>query len=100
MLKARLGKLDVTGYKVSGSIKGEKDKRAVIITGTFEQEDGTKTALNSPLIKFDKKTFNFEDDVKVIIDDLEDEVREYIKGTKRAQQTMFGVVDSKQLEVV
>ena len=92
MVQARLMKLEITGYSVSGSIEGEKDKRGVIITGTFTHPNGSKTALNSPLIKFNQDEFKFESDVKVIIDELEDEITQYINGSKRLAPEIF--VDS------
>lgn len=99
MLQERMLKLEVTGYKVTGSIVGEKDKRGVIITGVFVHANGAKTALNSPLIKFNQDEFKFESDVKVIIDDLEEEVTQYINGEKRAQQELFVDTPSDKLEV-
>lgn len=99
MLQDRMMKLEVTGYKVTGSINGEKDKRGVIITGVFTHENGSKTALNSPLIKFDQDQFKFEQDVKIIIDELEDEVQQYVNGEKQAQQDLFVDTPSDNLEV-
>ncbi len=89
MMQETLKRLDVTGYSVSGSIDGEKDKRGVIITGTFTHPNGSVTALNSPLIKFNHDDFKFEGDVKVIIDDLEEEIQDYINGVKRLQPEIF-----------
>jgi hypothetical protein len=89
MIAERLMKLEINGYSVSGSIQGEKDKRAVIILGTFTHANGSKTALNSPLIKFNQDEFKFEGDVKVIIDNLEDEVKQYLNGEKRNAPELF-----------
>jgi len=89
MMQERLMKVEINGYTVSGSIQGEKDKRGVIILGTFTHPNGSKTALNSPLIKFDQDEFKFEGDVKVIIDNLENEVQMYLNGEKRNQQELF-----------
>ena len=104
MVTDRLSKLEITGYSVSGSIEGEKDKRSVIISGTFTQANGAKTALNSPLIKFNRDEFKFESDVKNIIDDLEDEVTAYINGEKRLQQDAFvdtpsDVIEEEEMKV-
>lgn len=98
MIQDRLSKIEITGYSVSGSINGENDKRGVIITGTFEQENGSVTALNSPLIKFDQDVFKFEGDVKALIDELEDEIVAYINGEKRLQADAFSNTEEK-LEV-
>jgi hypothetical protein len=98
MMQERLMKLEVNGYSVSGSIQGEKDKRAVIILGTFTHPNGSKTALNSPLIKFNQDEFKFEGDVKVIIDNLEDEVKQYVNGEKRNAPELFTDTPSDTLE--
>ncbi len=98
MVQNTLSKIEITGYAVSGSIDGEKDKRAVIITGTFTHPNGSVTALNSPLIKFNQDEFKFEGDVKVIIDDLEDEVQQYINGEKLLQPEIFTDTPSDTLE--
>ncbi len=99
MMQERLMKLEVNGYSVSGSIQGEKDKRGVIILGTFTHPNGSKTALNSPLIKFNQDEFKFEGDVKVIIDNLEDEIEMYLNGEKRNQPDLFVDTPSDALEV-
>ena len=97
MMQDRLSKLEINGYSVSGSIEGEKDKRGVIIMGTFTHPNGSKTALNSPLIKFNQDTFKFEGDVKVIVDNLEEEVQAYLNGEKRNQQELFQDENTEQL---
>lgn len=95
MVQETLKRLEITGYAVSGSIDGDKDKRAVVITGTFIHPNGSVTALNSPLIKFNQDEFKFEGDVKVIIDDLEEEVEAYINGEKLLQPDIFTEVESE-----
>ena len=100
MMQERLMKLEINGYSVSGSIQGEKDKRGVIILGTFTHPNGSKTALNSPLIKFNQDEFKFEGDVKVIIDNMEDEVQSYLNGEKRNQPDLFVDTPSDKLEAV
>lgn len=97
MMQERLMKLEINGYTVSGSIQGDKDKRGVIILGTFTHPNGSKTALNSPLIKFNQDEFKFEGDVKVIIDNLEEEVQMYLNGEKRNAPELFQDNDSPAL---
>lgn len=89
MVKETMKKIDITGVAIAGEIDGEKDKRSVVITGTMLQENNVKTALNSPRLKMNQDLFKFESDVKIIIDDLEDEVFAYLFENKKAQLGLF-----------
>ena len=78
-------KITINGFSVSGQIEGEKDKRGVVLSGTMGQVNGTKSSINSPLIKFNQDVFKFEDQVKVIVDKIEDEVALYLFENKKAE---------------
>ncbi len=89
MVKETMKKIDITGVSINGEIDGEKDKRSVVISGTMLQENNAKTALNSPRLKMNQDIFKIESDVKIIIDDLEDEVFLYLFENKKAQLALF-----------
>jgi len=84
-----LKKIDVTGIAISGSIEDDKDKRAVIITGTQLMSNNSKTALNSPRIKLNTNQFTFESDVQDIVNKISEEVCEYLFEGKKAQLELF-----------
>lgn len=89
-------KLDVTGIAISGEIDNDKDKRSVIITGTYLQENNSKTALNSPRIKLGNDQFKFEADVQELVNDIEEEVSLYLFNGKKSQLSMFDNQDEEE----
>lgn len=93
--KINMDKIAITGVAISGVIEDDKDKRSVIITGTMMQENGSKTALNSPRIKLNTDQFKFESDVQEIINDLSTEVFQYLYEGKAAQLDLFATDDKK-----
>ena len=82
-------KLNVTGVSICGEVDGAKYKRSVVITATQLQENKSKTALNSPRIKLNQNVFKFEGDIQTIVNELADEVEEYLFHGKRAQLDLF-----------
>jgi len=76
-----LGKVDITGVSVSG----QEDNRGAIITGTFDIQNGVKTALNSHRIKFSSTFFGWESEVGELIDELQKECYLYLFKNKKAQ---------------
>lgn len=82
-------KMAITGVSIRGEVENEKDGRSVVITGTMEQENKSKTALNSPSIKLANDQFKFEADVQDIINDLDEEVMAYLFDGKKYQLDAF-----------
>jgi len=83
-----ISNIEITGVSVTGEVDGDKDGRSVVITGTMLQENGSKTALNSPRIKLANDKFKFEADVQDILNELEEEVIGYLFEGKKAQLEM------------
>jgi hypothetical protein len=72
--------------EVSGcSLSGDDDKIAIVMTGKMTQANQSKVAINSPRIATHQNTFGFEEDLKRIIEIVNDEAREYIFNNKKAQ---------------
>jgi len=84
----QMKKINITGVSISGEIDGDKDKRSVVISGTMAQENGSKTALNSPNIKLNNDQFKFEGEVQDIVNSLTEEVQAYLFEGKKAQLEM------------
>lgn len=83
-----ISNIEITGVSITGQMEDDKDKRSVVITGTMLQENGSKTALNSPRIKLANDQFKFEAYIQDIVNELEEEVIGYLFEGKRAQLEM------------
>lgn len=84
--------IDVNGLALSG----QDDNRGVIIMGTLKTEAGPNVALNSPRLKFNATTYGFEEALEDRIDQLEEEVYQYIYKGKAAQLDMFSGGDEEE----
>ena len=93
-------KITVTGVNITGDKAEGTDKRAIVITGKLYQANGSQIAMNSPRIKMNQDQFGFEDQVAMIIEKLEEEVRSYIFDGKKAQLDLFDAQEEPMRAVV
>lgn len=77
--------------KVRGvSFSGQNDNVGVVLTGSFTVSNNQKTAINSPRLEFNTKTFGFEKELEEIAADIETEVYAFLFKNKKAQLELFG----------
>lgn len=77
--------------KVRGvSFSGQNDNVGVVLTGSFTVSNNQKTAINSPRLEFNTKTFGFEKELEEIAADIETEVYAFLFKGKKAQLELFG----------
>ncbi len=80
------------------SIKGENDKIAVVISSVLSCK-GNATALNTPRIPLSRSTYGFEVALAESVDEIEEEVFQYLFSGKEAQiQMNFEENDGDQSE--
>lgn len=72
------------------SFSGQDDNVGVVLTGLFAVSNNQKTAINSPRLKFNTKTFGFEEELDKIVADIETEVYAFLFKGKKAQLELFG----------
>lgn len=78
-------KIRVTGIALSG----KEDAKGCIITAVMKSQTNSSMAINTHRISFKSTTYGFEDDLKVICDDIENEVFRYLFEGKQAQLSLF-----------
>lgn len=71
------------------SLSGKEDNSAVIITGVVEAETGQGMAYNTHRVKLNEEVYGWEENLKQIIEEIHDEVYEYIYGGKVLAPDMF-----------
>lgn len=72
------------------SFSGQDDNVGVVLTGLFAVSNDQKTAINSPRLEFNAKTFGFEKELEEIAADIETEVYAFLFKGKKAQLELFG----------
>lgn len=72
------------------SFSGQDDNVGVVLTGLFAVSNDQKTAINSPRLEFNAKTFGFENELEEIAADIETEVYAFLFKGKKAQLELFG----------
>lgn len=72
------------------SLSGQGDNVGVVLTGLFTVNNGMKTAINSPRMKFDVESFGFEEELENIVSAIEEESYKFLYEGKRAQLSLFG----------
>lgn len=72
------------------SFSGQDDNVGVVLTGLFAVSNNQKTAINSPRLKFNTKTFGVEEELDKIVADIETEVYAFLFKGKKAQLELFG----------
>lgn len=73
------------------SYSGQGDNVGVVLTGLFAVSNNQNTAIKSPRLKFNTKTFGFEEELEEIVADIENEVYAFLFKGKKAQLELFGV---------
>jgi hypothetical protein len=76
-----LKKINITGISVSGI----GQKRGCIITATYTSPTGKKRGIVTEIINFNLQKYGFEDEFERLINDLEEEVYEFVFNNKRAK---------------
>lgn len=71
------------------SISGQDAKKGAIITGVWNCFGNYKISLNTPRIMLDQQQFEFEDELNISVEEIEDEVFAYLFKNKRAQLGLF-----------
>lgn len=72
------------------SFSGQDYNVGVVLTGLFAVSNDQKTAINSPRLVFNTKTFGFEKELEEIAADIETEVYAFLFKGKKAQLELFG----------
>ena len=72
------------------SFSGQDYNVGVVLTGLFAVSNDQKTAINSPRLVFNTKTFGFEEELEEIAADIETEVYAFLFKGKKAQLELFG----------
>lgn len=80
------------------SISGQDSKRGGIITGVWNCFANYKISMNTPRIIFDQDQFEFEDELILQVQEIEDEVFSYLFKNKRAQLELFPGKDKGESE--
>lgn len=80
--------------EVTRVIWGGQDQLAgVKFGGKLESWNGSKLPLNTPRIVFRSEKLGFEDDARILSEDIANEVWNFIKDDKRALQNLFDGVE-------
>jgi hypothetical protein len=89
-----LKKIDISGIQTSG--KG--DKRGCVINAKFTSPTGKKRKKEVPteFINFSTQKYGFEDELDRLVNDLEDEVYEFIFNNKRAKAVQGDLFKDQQ----
>lgn len=86
----KIGKSVQEKFEVRGvSFTGSGDNIGVVITGLYTFDNGLKTAINSPRVKFDNPLFGNEEELEEICTEIENEVYEFLFEGKSAQLELF-----------
>lgn len=81
-----LGRLNVHGLSWSGN----GDTSGIVVSAVFETVNGSKSALNTPHIKFARASYGFEEELEAITNEIKDEAYKYLFEGKQAQLSLFG----------
>lgn len=87
-------KINVSGVSISG--KG--DKIGVVITSIFTVDNKQKIAINTPRIMLKAQTRGFEEELEKLIEEIKDEVYDFLFNGKVANPEMFGPEDFEKPE--
>lgn len=71
------------------SISGKDENKGCVITGVVEAETGQGMAFNTHRIQFKGEVYGWEQKLKDIVEDLENEAYEYLFNGKVAEPDMF-----------
>lgn len=85
--KRLIENLEVNTVTISGD--GE-EKQKILLSGTLVVANGSKVAVNSPLVSLSGSTFGVETTLETILDRLLEETSKYLDEDKRAQLSLFG----------
>ncbi len=92
--QAIVEKVTATGIAISGT-----DKIGVVITGKIETDGGMKSAMNTPRLQLDREVFGFEGELDTLVEELEEEVYNYLYENKKSQLSLFEEHDHEHAEV-
>lgn len=80
----------IESYAPTGiSINGQDAKKKAIITGVWGCFGNYKISMNTPNILIDQNQFEFEDELSISLQEIEDEVFAYLFKNKGAQLDIF-----------
>jgi hypothetical protein len=89
----QLKDITVTGI----SIKGKKEKLAVVITGKRRMYKNIFQPMNSGRIQLNQKLYGFENDLEDLVPEIKKEVYEYLFEDKCLNPTLFGENEQKEV---
>lgn len=74
----------------SVSLSGKGDNVGVVISGLMTTGNNKKTAINSPLLKFNSEVYGFEDELEELCLIIEKEAYSFLFKGKKSQLSLFG----------
>lgn len=80
------------------SLSGKDDNVGVVISGLLTTGNNKKTAINSPLLKFNPEVYGFEDELEEICGQIEREAYEFLFKGKKAQLDLFGAEGNDEID--
>lgn len=87
----------IDSYAPTGiCINGQDSKRKAMITGVWNCHGNYKISLNTPNILLESDQFEFEDELNISVDEIEDEVFAYLFKNKRSQLELFNASEKKE----
>lgn len=78
------------------SLSGKDDNVGVVISGLMTTGNNKKTAINSPLLKFNSEVYGFEEELEEICGDIEKEAYQFLFKGKKAQLELFGAAGNDE----
>ena len=84
--KELLNRIDVRGLAWSGT----GDTLGVVITAVVETDNGQKTCVNTPRLRFSTISYGFEEELEAMVARINEEVYEYLFKGKQSQLSLFG----------